>query len=51
LPNVIDIRNFGLIGAIELAPRAPVRPARAATRCSRAPSTITNGDVIACRRH
>ena len=29
LPNVIDIRNFGLIGAIELAPRDGVVGARA----------------------
>jgi beta-alanine--pyruvate transaminase len=33
LPHVIDIRNIGLMGAVELAPRAG-RPARAPSTCT-----------------
>jgi beta-alanine--pyruvate transaminase len=52
LPNVIDIRNFGLIGAIELAPREGKPGARAFdvfTRCFHEKSLMvrTTGDVIA----
>jgi beta-alanine--pyruvate transaminase len=52
LPNVIDIRNFGLIGAIELAPRDGKPGARAFdvfTRCFHDKDLLirTTGDVIA----
>ncbi|MBI2399066.1 MAG: aspartate aminotransferase family protein [Xanthomonadales bacterium] len=52
LPNVIDIRNFGLIGAIELAPRDGVVGARAFdvfTRCFHDKDLLirTTADVIA----
>ena len=52
LPNVIDIRNFGLIGAIELAPRAGAPGARAYdvfTKCFQDKDLLirTTGDVIA----
>lgn len=52
LPNVIDIRNFGLIGAIELAPRAGAPGTRAYevfTRCFHDNDTLirVTGDVIA----
>ncbi|MCB1626762.1 MAG: aspartate aminotransferase family protein [Xanthomonadales bacterium] len=52
LPNVIDIRNFGLIGAIELAPRPGQVGARAYevfTRCFHDHDLLirTTGDVIA----
>jgi beta-alanine--pyruvate transaminase len=52
LPNVIDIRNFGLIGAIELSPREGKPGARAFdvfTRCFHEKSLMvrTTGDVIA----
>jgi beta-alanine--pyruvate transaminase len=52
LPNVIDIRNYGLIGAIELAPRAGSPGARAYevfTRCFHDESLLirVTGDVIA----
>ncbi len=51
LPNVIDIRNFGLIAGIELAPR-PGKPTERATRifqhCFDAGVLIrTTGDIIA----
>lgn len=41
LPNVVDIRNFGLIGAVELAPRKDA-PAAGAMRCSSAASAMAN---------
>jgi beta-alanine--pyruvate transaminase len=52
LPNVVDIRNFGLIGAIELAPRDGVAGARGYdvfTRCFHDKDLLirTTGDVIA----
>jgi len=52
LPNVIDIRNFGLIGAIELAPRAGKPGTRAYdvfTNCFHNKDTLirVTGDVIA----
>ena len=52
LPNVIDIRNFGLIGAIELAPRDGAPGARAFevfTRSFHEKDLLirTTGDVIA----
>ena len=52
LPNVVDIRNFGLIGAIELAPRDGVVGARgyeAFTRAFHDHDLLirTTGDVIA----
>jgi beta-alanine--pyruvate transaminase len=52
LPNVIDIRNFGLIGAIELAPRDGKPGARAYdvfSRCFHDKDTLirVTGDVIA----
>lgn len=52
LPNVIDIRNFGLIGAIELAPRdnAPgTRGYEVFTRCFHDHDLMVrcSGDVIA----
>ena len=51
-PNVIDIRNIGLIGAIELAPRAGAPGARAYdvfTRCFHQENLLirVTGDVIA----
>jgi beta-alanine--pyruvate transaminase len=52
LPNVIDIRNFGLIGAIELAPRSGKPGTRAYdvfTNCFHEKDTLirVTGDVIA----
>jgi beta-alanine--pyruvate transaminase len=52
LPNVIDIRNYGLIGAIELAPRPGAPGARAYeifTRCFHDENLLirVTGDVIA----
>ena len=52
LPNVIDIRNFGLIGAIELAPRDGKPGARAYeifTNCFHQKDVLirVTGDVIA----
>jgi beta-alanine--pyruvate transaminase len=52
LPNVIDIRNFGLIGGIELAPRDGKPGARAFdvfTKCFHDKGLLvrTSGDVIA----
>ena len=52
LPNVIDIRNFGLIGAIELAPRdgkAGTRGYDIFTKCFHEKDLLirTTGDVIA----
>ncbi|MGL4526315.1 MAG: aspartate aminotransferase family protein [Aestuariivirga sp.] len=52
LPNVIDIRNFGLIGAIELAPREGKPGARAYdvfTKCFHEKDVLirVTGDVIA----
>ena len=52
LPNVIDIRNFGLIGAVELAPRDGKPGARAYdvfTKCFNDKDLMvrTTGDVIA----
>ena len=52
LPHVIDIRNFGLIGAIELAPRDGKPGARAYdvfTNCFHDKDTLirVTGDVIA----
>ncbi|MET0717542.1 MAG: aspartate aminotransferase family protein [Pseudoxanthomonas sp.] len=52
LPNVIDIRNYGLIGAIELAPRAGAPGARAYDAFTHAFHegdllTRVTGDVIA----
>ena len=52
LPNVIDIRNIGLIGAIELAPRAGAPGTRAYdifTRCFHEENLLirVTGDVIA----
>jgi beta-alanine--pyruvate transaminase len=52
LPNVIDIRNLGLVGAIELAPRDGAPGARAYevfTRCFHEQNVLirTTGDVIA----
>ncbi|RYE64235.1 MAG: aspartate aminotransferase family protein, partial [Oxalobacteraceae bacterium] len=52
LPNVIDIRNYGLIGAIELAPRPGAPGARAFDAFTRAFHegnllTRVTGDVIA----
>jgi len=52
LPNVIDIRNFGLIGAVELAPREGAVGARGFevfTRCFHDHDLLirTTGDVIA----
>ena len=52
LPNVIDIRNIGLIGAIELAPRPGAPGARAYdvfTRCFHEENLLirVTGDVIA----
>ncbi len=52
LPNVIDIRNFGLIGAVELAPRDGKPGARAYdvfTKCFHDKDLMvrTTGDVIA----
>ncbi|PKM06390.1 MAG: aspartate aminotransferase family protein, partial [Gammaproteobacteria bacterium HGW-Gammaproteobacteria-5] len=52
LPNVIDIRNFGLIGAIELAPRDNAPGARGYevfTRCFHDLDLMVrcSGDVIA----
>lgn len=55
LPHVIDIRNIGLIGAIELAPREVPR-GRAVTRCSNAASTraacwcVSPAMSLRCRR-
>ena len=49
-PNVIDIRNIGLVGAIELAPRAGAPGARgydALVKCFQSGALIrTAGDVI-----
>jgi len=52
LPNVVDIRNFGLIGAIELASREGAPGARAYdvfTKCFLEKELLirTTGDVIA----
>jgi beta-alanine--pyruvate transaminase len=52
LPNVVDIRNFGLVGAIELAPREGAPGARAFevfTRCFHEQDLTVRvtGDVIA----
>jgi len=52
LPNIIDIRNFGLIGAIELAPRPGAPGTRAYevfTRCFHEQNLLirVTGDVIA----
>jgi beta-alanine--pyruvate transaminase len=52
LPNVLDIRNIGLIGAIELAPRPGAPGARAYdvfTRCFHRENLLirVTGDVIA----
>jgi len=52
LPNVIDIRNFGLIGAVELAPREGKPGARAYdvfTKCFHEKNLMvrSTGDVIA----
>jgi beta-alanine--pyruvate transaminase len=52
LPNVVDIRNCGLIGAIELAPRSGAPGARAYevfTRCFHQENLLirVTGDVIA----
>ena len=52
LPNVVDIRNIGLIGAIELAPRPGAPGARAYdvfTRCFHEENLLirVTGDVIA----
>jgi beta-alanine--pyruvate transaminase len=52
LPNVVDIRNFGLIGAIELAPREGAPGARGYdvfTRCFHELDLLirVTGDVIA----
>lgn len=52
LPNVVDIRNFGLIGAIELAPRANAAGARAFdvfNKCFHDKNLLirTTGDIIA----
>jgi beta-alanine--pyruvate transaminase len=52
LPNVIDIRNFGLVGAVELAPREGAPGARAFevfNRCFHDHDLMvrTTGDVIA----
>ncbi len=52
LPHVIDIRNFGLVGAIELAPRENAPGARAFevfTRCFHEQDVLVRvtGDVIA----
>ena len=52
LPNVIDIRNFGLVGAIELSPRDGQPGARAydvLTKCFHEKGLLvrTTGDVIA----
>jgi beta-alanine--pyruvate transaminase len=52
LPNVVDIRNIGLIGAIELAPRPGAPGARAYevfTRCFHQENLLirVTGDVIA----
>ena len=52
LPNVVDIRNFGLIGAIELAPRADAPGARGYdvfTKCFHDKDLLirVTGDVIA----
>jgi beta-alanine--pyruvate transaminase len=52
LPNVVDIRNFGLIGAIELAPRPNALGARAFdvfNKCFHEKNLLirTTGDVIA----
>ncbi|MBW8849981.1 MAG: aspartate aminotransferase family protein [Xanthomonadales bacterium] len=52
LPNVVDIRNIGLIGAIELAPRPGAPGARAYdvfTRCFHRENLLirVTGDVIA----
>jgi beta-alanine--pyruvate transaminase len=52
LPNVIDIRNFGLIGGIELAPRPGAPGARAFevfTRCFHDHDLLVRvtGDIIA----
>lgn len=52
LPNVIDIRNIGLMAAIELAPRADKPGARgyeALVRCFEAGLlTRTTGDTLGC---
>ena len=50
--NVIDIRNLGLIGGIELAAASPAQPARAPSRrsCRRFEKGVlirTTGDTIA----
>jgi beta-alanine--pyruvate transaminase len=52
LPNVVDIRNFGLIGAIELAPRSNAVGARAFdvfNKCFHDKNLLirTTGDIIA----
>ncbi|MEO8002134.1 MAG: aspartate aminotransferase family protein [Arenimonas sp.] len=52
LPNVVDIRNFGLIGAIELAPRPNAAGARAFdvfNKCFHDKNLLirTTGDIIA----
>jgi beta-alanine--pyruvate transaminase len=52
LPNVIDIRNFGLVGAVELAPRAGAPGARGFdvfARCFHEQGLMVRvtGDVIA----
>jgi beta-alanine--pyruvate transaminase len=52
LPNVVDIRNFGLIGAVELAPRKDAPGARGYEvfeRCFREGQLLVRctGDVIA----
>jgi beta-alanine--pyruvate transaminase len=52
LPNVVDIRNFGLVGAVELAPREGAPGTRAFevfTRCFHEQDLTVRvtGDVIA----
>jgi beta-alanine--pyruvate transaminase len=52
LPNVIDIRNFGVVGAVELAPRPGAPGARgyeAFTRCFHVHDLLVRvtGDIIA----
>ena len=51
LPNVIDIRNIGLVGAIELSPREGAPGARGMEACIKAYEAglmvRVSGDVIA----
>ena len=52
LPNVIDIRNFGLVGAVEMSPREGQPGARAYdvfTKCFHEKDLLvrTTGDVVA----